>query len=145
MAAAAAADAKPHYPLWVQLLAFVAASSGNVGLNLFNSWSLRAYDGVDPSWKQPSFHFPVFYTMFHMLFSSLASLLLLATCFRPPTGMPTPRQYWEYKHLLLPIALCTFVNNGLNNMSLTMVSLFVNQARPRRRPFDAAAHRPPTR
>jgi len=116
----------PAKPLYIQVLAFAAFAAGNAGLNLFNSWSLRAYD-EPPSWEKPSFNFPVFYTMWHMLISAGVAMILMCTVARPPTGLPSFKQYWEYKDGLVPIAICTFLNNSLNNMSLTMVSLFVNQ------------------
>ena len=37
-------------PTYLKALAFLASAGGNVGLNLFNSWSLRSTKGVEPSW-----------------------------------------------------------------------------------------------
>lgn len=87
----------------------------------------------------PDFEFPVFYTMWHMIFSSVAALILLTYVNPAPTGLPTVRQFWEYKGALIPIAACTTLNAGLNNMSLTMVSLFVNQVIKASSPLPAAA------
>jgi len=116
----------PPKPLWMQMLAFFAFAAGNMGLNLLNSWALRGTD-EKPSWDHPSFTFPVFYTMFHMIISSLVALILMATVVKPESGLPSFSQFWEYKGAVIPIACCTFLTNSLNNMSLTMVSLFVNQ------------------
>ena len=93
----------------------------NCLLNIFNSWALRR-----SSW--PDFEFPVFYTMSHMIVTALAALLLLAYVTPAATGMPTLSQFWHYKEALVPVAICTTLNLGLNNLSLTLVSLFVNQA-----------------
>lgn len=93
----------------------------NILLNIFNSWALRR-----SSW--PDFEFPVFYTMSHMIVTALAALLLLAYVTPAATGMPTPAQFWHYKDALVPVAICTTLNLGLNNLSLTLVNLFVNQA-----------------
>jgi len=41
--------------------------------------------------------------------------------------MPSFRQFWQYADALIPIAICTTLNVALNNVSLTIVSLFVNQ------------------
>lgn len=122
-------------PVALQAIAFVAFASGNMGLNLFNSWALRNHEGVAPSWDQPSFDFPVFYTMWHMLVSAFAAMLLMCTVARPATGLPNFTQFWEYKIGLISISACTFLNNGLNNMSLTMVSLFTNQVIKATLPF----------
>lgn len=121
-------------PLMLQGIAFFGFAAGNMGLNLFNSWALRKHTGT-PSWAEPSFDFPVFYTMFHMLVSAFAALLLMATVARPSTGLPSFQQFWEYKIGLVSISLCTFLNNGLNNISLTLVSLFVNQVIKATLPF----------
>lgn len=107
-------------PFYKTLTAIVAFTSTNIGLNIFNSWALRRHH-----W--PDFEFPIFYTMWHMLVTSMAALLLLATVNPAPTGMPTRAQFWAYRHGLLAIAACTTCNTGLNNMSLTMVSLYINQ------------------
>jgi drug/metabolite transporter (DMT)-like permease len=93
----------------------------NCLLNIFNSWALRR-----SSW--PDFEYPVFYTMSHMIVTALAALLLLAYVTPAATGMPTLSQFWHYKEALVPVAICTTLNLGLNNLSLTLVSLFVNQA-----------------
>lgn len=65
--------------------------------------------------------------MSHMLTSALAALLLLNVGPPPATGLPSWSQFWLYRFSLGPIAVCTSLNIGLNNASLTMVSLFVNQ------------------
>ena len=116
----AGGDGAKNVPWQKQLLAVAAFASTNIGLNVFNSWALH-------KGKWPDFEFPVFYTMWHMIVTSLAALLLLAFVNPAPTGMPSRAQFWEYKDGLIPIAICTTLNTGLNNLSLTMVSLFVNQ------------------
>ena len=65
--------------------------------------------------------------MFHMLVSSLAALLLMLTIAPPPSGLPSFRQFRDYADGLVLISLCTWMNVFLNNYSLTLVSLFVNQ------------------
>ena len=134
MGGGSASPDAPSAPLQLQAIAFGAFFAGNVGLNLFNSWALRSSDGA-PSWEHPDFNFPFFYTMFHMAVSSSAALLLLHTVAKPTSGMPSPQQLWDYKFSLLPIACCTVLNNGLNNLSLTLVSLFVNQVIKATMPF----------
>ena len=94
-------------------LCFLLFAAGNLGLNFFNAWALKED-------KLPGFKFPIFYTMWHMIFSALASLLLMATVARPPTGLPTWHQFWAYKGMIVPIAVLTVLNNGLNNMSLSL-------------------------
>ena len=107
-------------PWHKQAAAIGAFTCTNIGLNVFNSWALKRHH-----W--PDFEFPIFYTMWHMVFSAGAALLLLKYVNPAPTGLPSFQQFWEYKNTIVPIAACTTLNNGLNNMSLTLVSLFVNQ------------------
>jgi hypothetical protein len=117
---------KEEVPLEKQVLAFGVFAIGNIGLNYFNSWALRGAD--TPGIGKGGFKFPFFYTMFHMAASSIAALLLQLTCARPKDGtLPSLRQLWTYKLLLLPMSMLTVLNNGLNNWSLTLVALFVNQ------------------
>ena len=59
-------------PWQKQLAAFVVFAAGNIGLNYFNSWALHKATDTDPN--HPGFEFPYFYTMWHMLASSLAAL-----------------------------------------------------------------------
>ena len=74
----------------------------------------------------PNFNFPVFYTMWHMVASVLGASVIMKL--RPPdTGFPTFKLFWEYKWQLIPIAICTATNIGCNNVSLSLVSLFLNQ------------------
>ena len=77
--------------------------------------------------------------MWHMLFSCIAALLLLRYINPAPTGMPSWAQFKEYYRGLVPIAICTTLNAGLNNMSLEYVSLFVNQVIKATAPLPAAA------
>ena len=98
------------------VLAFVVFATFNIGLVEFNSAALRDD-------QYPGFHFPIFYTMFHMLVSSLAALLIMATIAPPSTGFPSFGQLYEYLDGLALIAACTTLNVGLNNISLTIVSL----------------------
>jgi len=70
----------------------------------------------------------MFYTMFHQLTSSIFALCLVYCVTKPALGMPSFQQWWEYKYALFPMSFCTFVSAGLNNTSLTLISLFLNQA-----------------
>ena len=107
--------------LWCkQALAFLSFCTFNVALNEFNPWALKGG-------QFPGFDFPVFYGMWHMLFSSTAALLLVSTVAKPETGMPSVAQFWMYSDGLAVIACCTALNVSLNNLSLTLVSLFINQ------------------
>ncbi len=101
----------------IVILVFVAC---NMGLNYFNSWALRGG-------RWPGFQFPLFYTIWHMLVSAIASMVLMLTVVPPAGGLPTFRKFWEQRYALGTIGLCTVLNVGLNNWSLTLVSLFVNQ------------------
>jgi len=65
--------------------------------------------------------------MFNALATVLGSLVLMGIN-RPTTGFPSLSQLWDYKLGLIPVALCTTFNLGCNNISLTLVSLFLNQA-----------------
>ena len=112
--------AKEHVPLHRTIIAVTAFTSANIGLNIFNSWALHK-----GHW--PDFEFPVFYTMWHMVVTALAALMLLAFVNPAPTGLPSFAQFKEYSTGIVAIALCTTLNTGLNNLSLTMVSLFINQ------------------
>ena len=103
-----------------QAVAFLCFSVFYIALNEFNPWALKAG-------QFPGFAFPVFYSMFHMLFSSLAAWLLLYTVAPPSCGGPSLAQLREYGDGLMVIAICTALNVGLNNLSLTLVSLFINQ------------------
>jgi len=108
----------------------------NIGLNFFNSWALKHHNGqfhfvgghlvVDDIADGPNFNYPIFYTMFHMLASTFGALIIMALK-KPVTGFPSVRQLWAYKLQLLPIATCTALSIGLNNLSLTLISLFLNQ------------------
>ena len=121
MAALPSASESPRTPWFKSAFATFSFCSMNITLNIFNSWALRK-----DHW--PDFEYPIFYTMCHMVVTALAALLLLTYVNPAPTGMPSMRQFWDYKAGLVPIALCTTLNLGLNNVSLTLVSLFVNQA-----------------
>lgn len=116
---------KPQTPEeWQLLTTQVASITGfilfNIGLNEFNSWALKK----PPA--QPGFNFPVFYTMFHMVASCLGTTVIM--CFRPPeTGYPNARQFWVYKYVLILNSACSTLNISLNNVSLTLISLFLNQ------------------
>lgn len=98
----------------------VTFAAGQVSLNFFNAWALKRE-------QLPGFSYPIFYTMWHMVVSALGALLLMACVARPPTGLPSARQFWEYKHIVVTLALLTTISLGLNNISLTLVSLFINQ------------------
>ena len=109
-----------------QVLAFCAFAIGNVGLNYFNSWALRQAEV--PGLGKGDFNFPFFYTMFHMVASAIACALLLNCCGAAKEGAaPSFALLWEYKWQILPISICTVLGTALNNWSLTLVALFVNQ------------------
>jgi len=112
-----------------QVLAFCAFAIGNVGLNYFNSWALHQTEGnAPPGIGKGGFAFPFFYTMFHMLASAMAALILQCTCAPPKDGtLPSFGQLWAYKAQLFPIAIFTVLNTAFNNWSLVLVALFVNQ------------------
>ena len=106
---------------WKQVLAITFFVIFNIGLNEFNSWAL-----TKGQW--PGFHFTWFYTMFHMLVSAGAAYLLQWLVIKPKLGGPTFQQAWDYKLLIIPMGICSYMMNGLNNASLSLVSLFLNQA-----------------
>jgi hypothetical protein len=109
-----------------QLCVFFVFAMGNIGLNYFNSWALHKADW--PGLEKGGFKFPFFYTMFHMISSSLAAILLQCTCARPKDGsLPSFGQLWKYKFQLFPIAVFTVLNTAFNNWSLVLVALFINQ------------------
>jgi drug/metabolite transporter (DMT)-like permease len=114
-------DTGEEHELWKQVLVIFLFVGFNIGLNEFNSWALRK-----DSW--PGFHFTWFYTMFHMLVSAIAAYLLQLLVIKPKLGGPTFAQAWDYKLLIIPMGLCSFLMNGLNNASLALMSLFLNQA-----------------
>jgi len=103
-----------------QFVAFIGFAIGNISLNVFNQWALNRHDG-------PKFVFPVFYTMFHMLISAIASWLLAACVKEEDFEMPSFRQLWSYKLAIFPIAYCTTISTWLNNESFMLLSLFMNQ------------------
>ena len=107
-------------PVKLQVIVIAAFVACNISLNYFNSWALRG-----GQW--PGFEFPLFYTTWHMLVSAIAAMILMLTVVPPAGGLPTFRKFWEQKYALGTIGLCTTLNVGLNNWSLTLVSLFVNQ------------------
>ena len=63
--------AKENVPLHRTIIAVTAFTSANISLNIFNSWALHK-----GHW--PDFEFPIFYTMWHMVVTALAALMLLA-------------------------------------------------------------------
>jgi len=115
--AGAAAD---NQPPWKAAVAFFVFAALNITLNQFNSWALKGH-------HFPGFDFPVSYTMSHMITSAGAALVLLHFMSVPESSRPSWGQFNLYKSRLCPIALCTTFNIALNNASLTLVSLFVNQ------------------
>ena len=125
MVAVGAADGGDAKPMLAQLAAFGLFAGMNISLNLFNTWALKKVDS--PSWAHPGFDFPIFYTMFHQLVSSVAAFGLCACVIKPTLGLPSFQQYWEYKYAIVAISVCSALNAGLNNVSLSLVSLFINQ------------------
>jgi drug/metabolite transporter (DMT)-like permease len=110
---------------------FCTFSISNIGINYFNSWALKAD-------QAPGFHFAMFYTMFHMIFSACAALVLMLTCVRPEAGLPSWAQFCEARWSIAAISTCTVVAYGFNNLSLTMVPLFANQIIKATQPLPVA-------
>eukprot|EP00326_Haptolina_ericina_P015830 CAMPEP_0181178188 /NCGR_PEP_ID=MMETSP1096-20121128/5589_1 /TAXON_ID=156174 ORGANISM="Chrysochromulina ericina, Strain CCMP281" /NCGR_SAMPLE_ID=MMETSP1096 /ASSEMBLY_ACC=CAM_ASM_000453 /LENGTH=320 /DNA_ID=CAMNT_0023266445 /DNA_START=44 /DNA_END=1006 /DNA_ORIENTATION=+ len=66
--------------------------------------------------------------MWHMVASVLGTLLIMSINESSrASGWPSPSQLWHYKWQMLVIASCTTANIALNNASLTLISLFLNQ------------------
>ena len=103
-----------------QVLAFLVFGIFNIGLNEFNPWALKGG-------QFPGFAFPAFYGMFHMLFSASSALIIMHCFQKPEAGVPNVAQLMRYIDGLAVIGLCNALNVVLNNLSLTLVSLFVNQ------------------
>jgi len=61
-----------------------------------------------------------------MVASVLGTCVIMAM-YRPASGWPNLKQLWQYKLALISIASCTVLNIALNNASLTLISLFLNQ------------------
>lgn len=114
--------------------------SSNVGLNFYNSWLLKkesvkvlvgghvtTENAIGPVDGHPNFNFPIFYTMWHMVATVVGCTVILLTVARPPDGFPSFSQFMKYKSALVLIAACTSASIGLNNISLTLISLFLNQ------------------
>jgi len=122
---------RPRHTLqWMGMVALAFAANGacNVGLNLYNAWAL--HDSKDG----PSLTFPIFYTTFHPIAGALGTTLIL--CIKPPVqGFPSFAQFWQYKMMLIPIGVCSALNVGLNNVSLRLISLFLNQVIKSTGPF----------
>ena len=96
-----------------KLLAIGGAAGCNIGLNFYNAWAMRG------SGDGPHFEFPFFYTMFHPMAGILGSSLI--HFFRPPaSGTPSFAQAWEYRTVIVPIAILSTLNIGMNNASLTL-------------------------
>ena len=106
--------------LRLQVVSACGFAGFNIGLNYFNKWALT------PPPASPGFNVPVFYTMCTMVTSALGVSLLM--WFVPPaTGWPSWAQFWDYKLLLVLNSTCTTLNLTMNNASLTLISLFLNQ------------------
>lgn len=125
----AGAAPKEEYPWYYAPTAFCVFAIGNIGLNYFNSWVQHPSEDGYPGHGKAGFQYPFFYTMWHMLASALAALVMQLTCQKPKTGSPYPtlQQLWDYKYQLIPISTLTVLNNGCNNLSLGLVALFINQ------------------
>lgn len=129
------------YALYVaQFCAFFGFCSLNIGLNFYNSWLLRSHEievhegnvtrtekATYPVNGNPNFDFPVFYTMWHMVASVIGASIIMATVAKPKTGFPNLKQFTAYMWPLLLISFCSAVNISTNNISLTLISLFLNQ------------------
>ena len=108
------------HPWQKTCFAFLCFAVFNLGLNEFNPWALKAG-------QFPGFAFPALYGMFHMLFSCVAALIIMRCVQKPEAGYPSFAQLYQYLDGLATIGLCNALNVVLNNLSLTLVSLFVNQ------------------
>lgn len=100
----------------------------------FNSWALHDSPALHTppirvaGHGKAGFNFPFFYTMFHMVASCIAALVMQLTVSKPKDGqLPSFEQFWRYKHMVVPLAFLTTINNGLNNASLGMIALYMNQ------------------
>ena len=106
----------------IQVATISVWSASNIGLNYFNKWALQQVTDTNPD--VIGFALPYFYTMFHMLCSSITALIMMISCDRPePGGLPNLTQLWTYKFLLVPLAACTVVSMGLNSASLVTSSV----------------------
>jgi hypothetical protein len=117
-------------PITHMLTAYAVYAAAAIGLNYFNSWAQRPPEpaGGPPGSGKGGFAFPFFYTMFHSVASCIAALLMQMTCTKPKDGrLPYFGQLWEWKFQLVPIACLTVIANGLNNLSLVLIPLFINQ------------------
>ena len=115
---AAEVDRRPRIQL--QALSFITFATTNISLNYYNAWALHA-----GHW--PEFTFPILYTSAHMAAGFCASLAILGMSTKISDGVPTLSQLWPHRYSLLALACCNTLAIGCNNMSLTRVSLFVNQ------------------
>ena len=111
-------DLRPRWQL--QALSFTAFASTNICLNYYNAWALHP-----GHW--PEFTFPILYTSAHMAAGFFASLCMLGMSTKLSEGVPSMRQLWPHRYSLLILSCCNTLAIGCNNMSLTRVSLFVNQ------------------
>lgn len=120
---------KQSYPWYYGFTAFCFFAAGNISLNYLNSWVQHPSPTGIPGQGKAGFTFPFFYTMWHMLASAIAALIMQLTCNKPKTGSPYPTfsQLWDYKFQLVPIATLTVLNNGCNNLSLGLIALYMNQ------------------
>eukprot|EP00966_Prymnesium_polylepis_P208086 4820065-Prymnesium_polylepis.1 len=76
---------------WLRLVSISGFVGLNISLNFYNAAVLKAD-------HQPGFHFPIFYTMWHMLASAFGCMVLMY--FTPPeTGYPSFKQLWEYRYV----------------------------------------------
>ena len=104
---------------WVLLLSGTGTIGLNISLNFFNDWALK------PT-QLPGFDFPLFYTMWQMA-ATLIGTCIIQCIWTPAGGIPFLQEFWQYKYLLIANSLCTSLDIGFNNLSLTLISLFVNQ------------------
>lgn len=126
-------------PLWKVVTVVLVFAVCNISLNFFNSWAVREGGDMNgtmgdhatahiPGLGGGGFAASFFYTMFHMVATCLAALVLMVTCTKPEDGgLPTFSQLWAYRWQLFPIGILTVFNTGFNNWSLRRVTLFVNQ------------------
>jgi len=129
-----------HWLVITQVGVALSFAALNIGLNFYNAWLLKpskqsvlvgdhlvTQTVEGPVGGQPDFTFPVFYTMWHMFASVLGASVIMLTVAKPKSGFPSFSQFMKYKWALVAIATCTSLSIGLNNASLTLISLFLNQ------------------
>ncbi|PNW85405.1 hypothetical protein CHLRE_03g184850v5 [Chlamydomonas reinhardtii] len=108
-------NAESFYAHPVGKVLTVAAYLGlNISLNMVNKWTLSIY----------GFRFPIALSIAHMAFSFFALSPFMLTKSMREQHHSTLSKQWPG---LLFISICFAINVGLNNVSLTTISLSLNQ------------------